>query len=414
MAELTEQIRLYEPHRRQPRIAAIGGGHGLSAMLRGLKTYTKNITAIVTVADDGGGSGMLREDLGMLPPGDIRNCIMALANTEPTMQQLLNYRFTDGSLAGQSFGNLFLAAMNGISGSFDEAVHRMGDVLAITGRVLPVTNQDVRLEAEFHDGSRVLGESKIFYAKKINNSRIRKVRLVPERPAALPESVQAIRDADIVVIGPGSLYTSIIPNFLVSGISDAVRQSRACKIYALNIMTQDGETDGYDADDHVRAILEHAGPGVIDVCIANSTPVPPEIMEPYAKEGVAQLELNRTDIEQLGIAVRTFPLRDGISAIIPTRSRARSCPCGRNSERNNHRKERRCHVLFFQCQAGAVPPAHQPPAGGRGRAVRHSALLQRFYGRADPHHDRIAGSGRPAAAADEKGSRFFLRSGAGS
>ena len=308
MAELTEQIRLYEPHRRQPRIAAIGGGHGLSAMLRGLKTYTKNITAIVTVADDGGGSGMLREDLGMLPPGDIRNCIMALANTEPTMQQLLNYRFTDGSLTGQSFGNLFLAAMNGISGSFDEAVHRMGDVLAITGRVLPVTNQDVRLEAEFHDGSRVLGESKIFYAKKINNSRIRKVRLVPERPAALPESVQAIRDADIVVIGPGSLYTSIIPNFLVSGISDAVRQSRACKIYALNIMTQDGETDGYDADDHVRAILEHAGPGVIDVCIANSTPVPPEIMEPYAKEGVAQLELNRTDIEQLGIAVRTFPL----------------------------------------------------------------------------------------------------------
>ncbi len=291
-----------------PRIAAIGGGHGLSAMLRGLKTYTKNITAIVTVADDGGGSGMLREDLGMLPPGDIRNCIMALANTEPTMQQLLNYRFTDGSLAGQSFGNLFLAAMNGISGSFDEAVHRMGDVLAITGRVLPVTNQDVRLEAEFHDGSRVLGESKIFYAKKINNSRIRKVRLVPERPAALPESVQAIRDADIVVIGPGSLYTSIIPNFLVSGISDAVRQSRACKIYALNIMTQDGETDGYDADDHVRAILEHAGPGVIDVCIANSTPVPPEIMEPYAKEGVAQLELNRADIEQLGIAVRTFPL----------------------------------------------------------------------------------------------------------
>ena len=240
MAELTEQIRLYEPHRRQPRIAAIGGGHGLSAMLRGLKTYTKNITAIVTVADDGGGSGMLREDLGMLPPGDIRNCIMALANTEPTMQQLLNYRFTDGSLAGQSFGNMFLAAMNGISGSFDEAVHRMGDVLAITGRVLPVTNQDVRLEAEFHDGSRVLGESKIFYAKKINNSRIRKVRLVPERPAALPESVQAIRDADIVVIGPGSLYTSIIPNFLVSGISDAVRQSRACKIYALNIMTQDG------------------------------------------------------------------------------------------------------------------------------------------------------------------------------
>ena len=296
------------PRVHGPRVAVIGGGHGLSTMLRGLKQYTENLSAIVTVADDGGGSGMLRQDLGMPPPGDIRNCMEALANTEPVMRELLHYRFTEGSLAGQSFGNLFLAAMNGISGSFDEAVHRMGDVLAITGRVLPVTNQDVRLEAEFHDGSRVLGESKIFYAKKINNSRIRKVRLVPERPAALPESVQAIRDADIVVIGPGSLYTSIIPNFLVSGIADAVRQSRACKIYALNIMTQDGETDGYDADDHVRAILEHAGPGVIDVCIANSTPVPPEIMEPYAKEGVAQLELNRTDIEQLGIAVRTFPL----------------------------------------------------------------------------------------------------------
>ena len=291
-----------------PHIVAIGGGTGLSTMLRGLKKYTKNLTAIVTVSDDGGGSGMLRRDIGMLPPGDIRHCMESLANTEPVMQQLLTYRFESGTLRGQCFGNLLLAALNGVTGSFDEAVHRMGDVLAITGRVLPVTNQDVRLEAEFHDGSRVLGESKIFYAKKISNSRIRKVRLVPERPAALPESVQAIRDADIVVIGPGSLYTSIIPNFLVSGISDAVRQSRACKIYALNIMTQDGETDGYDADDHVRAILEHAGPGVIDVCIANSTPVPPEIMEPYAKEGVAQLELNRTDIEQLGIAVRTFPL----------------------------------------------------------------------------------------------------------
>ena len=291
-----------------PRIAAVGGGTGLSTLLRGLKLYTKNLTAIVTVADDGGGSGRLRQDLGMPPPGDIRSCLEALANAEPLMAQLMHYRFPEGTLAGQSFGNLFLAAMNGISGSFDEAVHRMGDVLAITGRVLPVTNQDVRLEAEFHDGSRVLGESKIFYAKKINNSRIRKVRLVPERPAALEESVDAIRSADIIVIGPGSLYTSIIPNFLVSGISDAVRESKALKLYILNILTQDGETDGYDADDHVRAILEHAGPGVMDVCIANDAPVPPEIMEPYAKEGVSQLELRREDLEQMGLAVRTFPL----------------------------------------------------------------------------------------------------------
>ena len=196
-------------------------------MLRGLKRYSRNITAIVTVADDGGGSGMLREDLGILPPGDIRNCIMALANTEPTMEELLQYRFTEGSLAGQSFGNLFLAAMNGISGSFDEAVHRMGEVLAITGRVLPVTNENIHLEAEFANGSRVLGESKIFYAKKINDCRIKQVRLVPERPKALPESLEAIRQADLILMGPGSLYTSIIPNFLVEGISQAVAESSA-------------------------------------------------------------------------------------------------------------------------------------------------------------------------------------------
>ena len=217
-----ESIRLYQPRKRQPRIAAIGGGHGLSSMLRGLKRYTKYITAIVTVADDGGGSGMLREDLGMLPPGDIRNCIMALANTEPTMEQLLNYRFTEGSLTGQSFGNLFLAAMNGISGSFDEAVQRMGDVLAITGRVLPMTNQNVYLEAEFDNGSRTLGESKIFYAKKINDCRIRQVRLVPEHPQALQDSIDAILQADIIVIGPGSLYTA---SFRTSSLTASARPS---------------------------------------------------------------------------------------------------------------------------------------------------------------------------------------------
>lgn len=303
-----ENIRLYQPKKREPRIAAIGGGHGLSAMLRGLKRYTKHITAIVTVADDGGGSGMLREDLGMLPPGDIRNCIMALANTEPTMERLLNYRFTEGSLSGQSFGNLFLAAMNGISGSFDEAVQRMGEVLAITGSVLPVTNQNVYLEAEFDSGSRTLGESKIFYAKKINDCRIRQVRLVPEHPQALQDSIDAIRQADIIVIGPGSLYTSIIPNFLVDGISEAIRSSGAVREYILNIMTQDGETDGYTGEDHVRALLEHAGGDVIDVCIANNAPVPEKWLAPYRQEGVGPIEVDRAGIEALGVAVREFPL----------------------------------------------------------------------------------------------------------
>lgn len=303
-----ENIRLYQPKKREPRIAAIGGGHGLSAMLRGLKRYTKHITAIVTVADDGGGSGMLREDLGMLPPGDIRNCIMALANTEPTMERLLNYRFTEGSLSGQSFGNLFLAAMNGISGSFDEAVQRMGEVLAITGSVLPVTNQNVYLEAEFDNGSRTLGESKIFYAKKINDCRIRQVRLVPEHPQALQDSIDAIRQADIIVIGPGSLYTSIIPNFLVDGISEAIRSSGAVREYILNIVTQDGETDGYTGEDHVRALLEHAGGDVIDVCIANNARVPEKWLAPYRQEGVGPIEVDRAGIEALGVAVREFPL----------------------------------------------------------------------------------------------------------
>ena len=305
---MRETLKLYVPGAQNLRIVAIGGGHGLSTMLRGLKRYTREITAVVTVADDGGGSGTLREELGILPPGDIRNCILALANTEPTMEQLLDYRFTEGSLAGQSFGNLFLAAMNGISGSFDEAVHRMGDVLAITGRVLPVTNQNVRLEAEFANGSRVLGESKIFYAKKVNDCRIRQVRLVPEHPQPLPESLEAIAQADLILLGPGSLYTSIIPNLLVEGVAEAIARSRAMKTLVMNILTQDGETESYTGADHVRALLHHGAPGIIDVCIANNAVLPEETLIPYRQEGVEPLRLDREGIEALGIAVREYPL----------------------------------------------------------------------------------------------------------
>ncbi len=306
-----DEVKVYIPGRRELKIVAIGGGHGLSTMLRGLKRYTKDITAIVTVADDGGGSGMLREDLGILPPGDIRNCILALANTEPTMEQLLDYRFTEGSLAGQSFGNLFLAAMDGISGSFDEAVHRMGEVLAITGRVLPVTNQSVHLEAEFVNGSRVLGESKIFYAKKRNDCRIRQVRLVPEHPQPLPESIEAIAQADLILLGPGSLYTSIIPNLLVDGVAEAIAKSRALKILVMNIMTQDGESDGYTGADHVRALLHHGAPGIIDVCIANNAVIGEAILAPYRQEGVEQLRLEREEIEAMGIQVEEYPMATG-------------------------------------------------------------------------------------------------------
>ena len=293
-----------------PKIVAIGGGTGLSTMLRGLKNHTKNLTAIVTVADDGGGSGMLRQDLGMPPPGDIRHCMEALANAEPVMQQLLTYRFPQGSgnLTGQSFGNLILAALNGISGSFDEAVSKMSQVLAITGRVLPVTNADVVLEATFENGTKVQGESKISDFKKAQDCRIESVRLLPEHPQALPQAIEAIRQADLILLGPGSLYTSVIPNLLVDGISEAVCASKAIKIYICNIMTQDGETEGMTASDHVKALLRHSGPCLIDICLCNSAPVRPGLLERYREEDAAPIVVDKEAIEALGVELVTRPL----------------------------------------------------------------------------------------------------------
>ena len=291
-----------------PKITVIGGGHGLSTMLRGLKAYTENLAAVVTVADDGGGSGRLREDLGMLPPGDIRNCMAALANTEPVMRELLNYRFSDGVLAGQSFGNLFLAAMNGISPSFDVAVQRMSQVLAVTGCVLPVTTADVQLEAEFENGASVVGESKIFRCKKEQDCRIRRVRLRPEHPRALSQALDAIREADVIVLGPGSLYTSIIPNLLVDGIPEAIRESRALKIYVCNVMTQDGETEGYSVADHIEALFQHGGRRLFDLCLANSAPVPPEIAARYALEGAEPIRCDEDICRLLGVEVLQRPI----------------------------------------------------------------------------------------------------------
>ena len=277
-------------------------------MLRGLKNYTRNLTAVVTVADDGGGSGMLRRDMGMPPPGDIRHCMESLANVEPIMQRLLTYRFTEGALAGQSFGNLILAALNGISDSFDQAVARMSEVLAISGRVLPVTNENVALEATFENGTRVLGESKISAFKKEQDCRIESVRLLPEHPKALPEAVRAIGEAELILLGPGSLYTSVIPNLLVDGIADAVRASDALKIYICNIMTQDGETEGMTASDHVKALLDHSGPGLVDLCLCNSAPVRPGLVERYREEDAAPIVVDRAAIEALGVEAVTRPL----------------------------------------------------------------------------------------------------------
>ena len=293
---------------RGPKITAIGGGTGLSTMLRGLKKYTKNLTAVVTVADDGGGSGVLRRDIGMPPPGDIRHCMESLANVEPIMERLLTYRFQEGSLAGQSFGNLILAALNGVTGSFEEAVAQMSQVLAITGRILPVTSAYVPLEAVFENGARVVGESKISSFKKEQDCRIAHVALLPERPAALPAALQAIREADLILMGPGSLYTSVIPNLLVEGVVEAICRSEALKIYVCNIMTQEGETEGYTAADHVDALLSHGAPGLVDLCLANSAPVRPGLVEKYREEDAAPILVDRERIRAMGLELEEYPV----------------------------------------------------------------------------------------------------------
>ena len=291
-----------------PKIVAIGGGTGLSTLLRGLKKYTKNLTAVVTVADDGGGSGMLRREIGMPPPGDIRHCMESLANVEPIMERLLTYRFTEGSLSGQAFGNLLLAALNGVTGSFEEAVTQMSQVLAITGRVLPVTSADVQLEAVFENGSRVTGESRIFSFKKEQDCRISHVNLIPARPKALDAALEAIRQADLIVLGPGSLYTSIIPNLLVDGVVEEICRAKALKLYICNIMTQEGETEGYTAADHISALLAHGAPGMLDVCLANSDPVRPGLVERYRKEDAAPLVVDRERIRELGLELVECPV----------------------------------------------------------------------------------------------------------
>ncbi len=305
---MSESYPTLQQWERGPRIAAIGGGTGLSTMLRGLKKYTKNITAIVTVADDGGGSGMLRRDIGMPPPGDIRHCMEALANTEPIMEKLLTYRFTEGTLAGQSFGNLILAALNGVTGSFEEAVSQMSQVLAITGRVVPVTSADVQLEAVFENGAKVTGESQIAAFKKEQDCRIHHVNLIPERPKATRAALDAIGAADLILLGPGSLYTSVIPNLLVEGVAQAVAQSDAPKLYICNIMTQDGETEGYTAADHLEALLSHGEPGLLDLCLANSAPVQPGLLKRYREEDAAPLTLDRERIAALGLELVERPL----------------------------------------------------------------------------------------------------------
>jgi len=270
---MVDSLTSHRRRERGPRVVAIGGGHGLSTLLRGLKSYTHNLTAIVTVADDGGSSGRLRRSMGILPPGDLRNCLAALSDDETMMTQLFQYRFAGGSgdLDGHSFGNLFISALSEITGSFEDAIAESGKVLAVHGRVLPSSLVDVQLAGEVIPSGTsqtvlVKGESKI----SETGGQIRRVWLQPNNPPAYPEVLQAILSADLIVIGPGSLYTSILPNLLVPDISAAVRASQALKIYVCNVATQPGETENFTCGDHIHAIEFHGGSGLIDLVLQNN------------------------------------------------------------------------------------------------------------------------------------------------
>jgi uncharacterized cofD-like protein len=270
---VVDTLRAHRQRERGPRVVVIGGGHGLSTLLRGMKTYTYNLTAVVSVADDGGSSGKLRKELGILPPGDLRSCLTALSDEEALLGQLFQYRFPqDGGLQGHSFGNLFISALAEITGSFEQAVAESGKVLSVHGQVLPATLHDVHLEADIllpHSITevRVQGESEI----PKRSGRIRRVWLEPDNPPAFPKVIQAILAADLILIGPGSLFTSILPNLLVPDVAAAIRASRALKILICNITTQPGETDGFDSKDHVTTLIDHVGEGLFDTVICNSS-----------------------------------------------------------------------------------------------------------------------------------------------
>lgn len=275
---------------RGPKIVVVGGGTGLSNLLRGLKLFSYNITAIVTVADDGGSSGRLRREIGMLPPGDIRNCLTALADEERLLTELFQYRFRAGSgLVGHSFGNLFLSAMNEITGDLEQAIAASSKVLAVRGEVLPSTLSDMRLWAELSDGRRIEGESNITKAK----GRIVTLGCTPENPPALPRALTAIREADYIVIGPGSLYTSIIPNLLVPEIAAAIAQRNVPRIYVCNVMTEPGETQGFSVGDHIRAIDTACGKALFNAVLVQRRPPSLKAQRRYAATGSEPVLLDR-------------------------------------------------------------------------------------------------------------------------
>lgn len=285
---------------RGPKIVAIGGGTGLSMLLKGIKHITNNITAVVTVGDDGGSSGRLREDLGILPPGDIRNCIAALADDEDLITKLFQYRFKSGEgLEGHSFGNLFLTALCAITGDMVRAVKESSNVLSIRGRVLPATLDDMKLVAEMEDGRIIHGESTIPEA----HGKIKRLFTEPANCKALPDVIQAIRNAELIVLGPGSLYTSVIPNLLVKEIAQEIVKSKAKKIYVCNIMTQPGETDNYKVSDHLKALIQHAGSNkIVDAVLVNDY-LPEKLADKYQKSNSYPVKLDIAEVKKMGIRV---------------------------------------------------------------------------------------------------------------
>lgn len=285
-----------------PHIVAIGGGTGLSTLLRGLKHYTSNITAVVTVGDDGGSSGRLRKEQGIIPPGDIRNCIAALADEEKLITELFQYRFQNGQgLEGHSFGNLFLTAMCRVTGDMVSAIKESSNVLNIRGRVLPSTLDNVMLCAEFEDGTVAQGESEIPHTR--DHGRIRRLFSIPENPTPMDDVLKAIAHAELIILGPGSLYTSVIPNLLIPEIARAIANSPAPKAYVANIVTQPGETDGFSAADHVRAILDHAGCNNLLNAVFLNNWLPDSLIDKYEKAGCAPVVRDADQLDALGVVV---------------------------------------------------------------------------------------------------------------
>nr|WP_249292558.1 YvcK family protein [Metabacillus flavus] len=283
-----------------PKIVIIGGGTGLSVLLRGLKSYPVDITAIVTVADDGGSSGRLRDELKIPPPGDIRNVLAALSDVEPLVEELFQHRFNKGdSLTGHSLGNLILAAMTNITGDFTHAIKEMSKVLNVRGKVLPAANSSVMLHAEMEDRSVVSGESKIPESAK----KIKRVFLTPENIDPLPETIDVIQEADLIILGPGSLYTSILPNLLVPKIGQEVCKAKAKKVYICNVMTQPGETLGYKASDHIKALYDHMNCAFIDTILVNADTIPDTIKQRYAAELAQPVHADLEELEKLGLSI---------------------------------------------------------------------------------------------------------------